>query len=291
MGYPKPLLFLLLPLLMGQAGPIRPFGAWEVMKALHSAYPQKVRAISYRDRDWAILVEGTWFYWANGKLLPEEALPEEESYDPWPFYTYPKEHLPPLWEFPEREAQRIRERLAARQNQPSESRRNRHQGLYDTLFGIKDQNSAERMNKPTTFLGLPLRVHKDLILKLQQVEEEIKNHRGKDKELDQFIDSLQSFSGYNWRQIANSANRSYHSYGVAIDYIPKEYEDKAVYWYWTMDTNPNWFLLPWEERLYPPAFFVKAFEKQGFIWGGKWLFFDTIHFEYRPELLILNKVF
>jgi hypothetical protein len=26
----------------------------------------------------------------------------------------------------------------------------------------------------------------------------------------------------------------------------------------------------------------------GFIWGGKWLFFDTMHFEYRPEILILS---
>jgi hypothetical protein len=34
---------------------------------------------------------------------------------------------------------------------------------------------------------------------------------------------------------------------------------------------------PWE--------IVAAFEEQGFIWGGKWYHYDTIHFEYRPELL------
>jgi hypothetical protein len=33
---------------------------------------------------------------------------------------------------------------------------------------------------------------------------------------------------------------------------------------------------------------VRAFESHGFVWGGKWLFFDTIHFEYRPELLLLS---
>ena len=32
---------------------------------------------------------------------------------------------------------------------------------------------------------------------------------------------------------------------------------------------------------------IRAFEAHGFVWGGKWLFFDTIHFEYRPELLTL----
>jgi hypothetical protein len=24
------------------------------------------------------------------------------------------------------------------------------------------------------------------------------------------------------------------------------------------------------------------------VWGGKWMLFDTIHFEYRPEILILS---
>ncbi|MGC1959145.1 MAG: M15 family metallopeptidase, partial [Pseudolabrys sp.] len=34
-----------------------------------------------------------------------------------------------------------------------------------------------------------------------------------------------------------------------------------------------------------PIEIVRIFEKQGFIWGGYWYHFDTMHFEYRPELL------
>jgi len=34
-----------------------------------------------------------------------------------------------------------------------------------------------------------------------------------------------------------------------------------------------------------PYAIVKAFEDNGFIWGGKWYHYDTMHFEYRPELL------
>ena len=30
---------------------------------------------------------------------------------------------------------------------------------------------------------------------------------------------------------------------------------------------------------------VRIFEKHGFIWGGKWHHYDTMHFEYRPELV------
>ena len=34
-----------------------------------------------------------------------------------------------------------------------------------------------------------------------------------------------------------------------------------------------------------PQEIVDAFEAEGFIWGGRWLHYDTMHFEYRPELL------
>jgi hypothetical protein len=27
-----------------------------------------------------------------------------------------------------------------------------------------------------------------------------------------------------------------------------------------------------------------VFEAERFIWGGKWYHYDTMHFEYRPEL-------
>ena len=30
---------------------------------------------------------------------------------------------------------------------------------------------------------------------------------------------------------------------------------------------------------------VDIFERHGFIWGGKWYHYDTMHFEHRPELL------
>ena len=35
-----------------------------------------------------------------------------------------------------------------------------------------------------------------------------------------------------------------------------------------------------------PEEIVTIFEKHGFIWGGKWYHFDTMHFEFRPELLV-----
>jgi hypothetical protein len=35
---------------------------------------------------------------------------------------------------------------------------------------------------------------------------------------------------------------------------------------------------------------IKAFEDEGFIWGGKWEQYDNMHFEYRPEMHELNRL-
>jgi len=43
--------------------------------------------------------------------------------------------------------------------------------------------------------------------------------------------------------------------------------------------------VPYARRWMVPTPVVEAFERHGFVWGGKWLFFDTMHFEYRPEVL------
>ena len=34
-----------------------------------------------------------------------------------------------------------------------------------------------------------------------------------------------------------------------------------------------------------PLEIVEIFERHGFIWGGRWKHYDTMHFEFRPELL------
>ena len=81
---------------------------------------------------------------------------------------------------------------------------------------------------------------------------------------------------YNRRSIAGTNRLSAHSHGIAIDL------HKGKYWRWGKTLNPMELLAlqseyPWE--------IVAAFEEQGFIWGGKWYHYDSMHFEYRPELL------
>ena len=78
-----------------------------------------------------------------------------------------------------------------------------------------------------------------------------------------------------WRNIANTDRLSNHSFGTSID-INTKYAD---YWLW----NKN---VTYKNRI--PFEIVEIFEKYGFIWGGKWYHYDTMHFEFRPELIIIG---
>jgi hypothetical protein len=75
---------------------------------------------------------------------------------------------------------------------------------------------------------------------------------------------------YNCRTVADTGEPSMHSWGAAIDLNAV----RAAYWLWPRAVAA--------ETL--PAQIIDIFERHGFIWGGKWLHYDTMHFEYRPEL-------
>lgn len=85
--------------------------------------------------------------------------------------------------------------------------------------------------------------------------------------------AIPSAGTYNCRNIAGTNNVSMHAFGAAIDINVKF----ANYWRWHSGTAG------WGNRI--PNEIIQIFEKHGFIWGGRWSHFDTMHFEYRPELL------
>jgi hypothetical protein len=76
---------------------------------------------------------------------------------------------------------------------------------------------------------------------------------------------------YNCRTVADTGEPSMHSWGAAIDInVPH-----GEYWLWPRPASANAL----------PAEIIDIFERHGFIWGGKWSHYDTMHFEYRPELV------
>jgi hypothetical protein len=58
---------------------------------------------------------------------------------------------------------------------------------------------------------------------------------------------------------------------------------------WSSKIVRDWGDIPLSKRWHPPEQVIEAFEENGFIWGGKWHRFDTVHFEYRPEILSLAR--
>lgn len=76
------------------------------------------------------------------------------------------------------------------------------------------------------------------------------------------------------RAVADTGMPSVHGYGAAIDIAVRQ----SDYWVWSRTRGD----IPHRNRI--PFEIVEPFEAERFIWGGKWYHYDTMHFEYRPEL-------
>lgn len=81
---------------------------------------------------------------------------------------------------------------------------------------------------------------------------------------------------YNCRPVAGTTNPSAHGFGIAIDIAVAP----SHYWRWQKPQSSNGIV--WRNAI--PLEIVAIFEQHGFVWGGRWHHYDTMHFEYRPEL-------
>ena len=258
--------------------------AEQIMKSLTNAYPLQIESVEFRNDDWAVLLRDTWYYYCDGKLLPQNLISNSSNYSPQPFLSnYPAEL--PQWEKPGQEESL---RFLNMTNNRNQNPPRRSPLFFDDLWRAHNQGEAYERVKTIRFLGKPVTVHYLVMENLALVEEHILAAARTEPQVQVWVDNISSLEGWSWRNIADTQSRSYHSYGLAIDIIPKSYGGKDTYWLWTSRYRQDWWNVSYNERFHPPAAVIKAFEKFGFIWGGKWLYFDTMHFEYRPEILILS---
>ncbi len=139
----------------------------------------------------------------------------------------------------------------------------------DALFGA---TYDKRELAPISFLGHRLRVHRRAHAAFARVEESLRQAMRQDPRLRPWV---ARFSGtFVERKIAGTERASSHSYGISIDLDAA----RTNYWRWQRPLAP----LKWRNTV--PQALVDAFERAGFIWGGRWYHYDTMHFEYRPEL-------
>lgn len=90
---------------------------------------------------------------------------------------------------------------------------------------------------------------------------------------------LASSGTFYWRPVRGAKRLSAHSYGIAFD-IAVPYSD---YWLWKNKDAGETDRIEYANRF--PRQIVEIFRRHGFIWGGAWYHFDTMHFEFRPEIL------
>jgi hypothetical protein len=121
------------------------------------------------------------------------------------------------------------------------------------------------------FLGQALKVHRKVAPRFAAVEVRLQALLAKEPSLSRFLTGVGGT--FHWRNIAGTDRPSAHSYGVSMDINTRH----SHYWRWARGP------VRWANAIPQPI--VDAFEAEGFIWGGRWYHYDTMHFEYRPELL------
>ena len=152
----------------------------------------------------------------------------------------------------------------------------RSDALMMQLYG-QSANEVKASLVPVEWFGTVLRVTKrqGAAAALEKVRDALKTM----PELKAFL--TPSAGTFNWRRVAGASNMSVHSFGAAID-LNTQYAD---YWIWA-GGKPGRVA---QYRNQYPMEIVNVFERHGFIWGGRWYHYDTMHFEYRPELIAIGK--
>lgn len=259
---------------------------WPVLRSLLVSYPDKINGVDYdfAMKDWFLIIGEERLYWAEGRLLSVDEIGSKDKWRAYIDYLYPQAIPDPLTFSPDT-INRLNADLLA-ENRSKQTIYNIN--FYDLLYDGGTRRRIESHITRFDYLGKRVSVHTSIVAPLKRVEEKLYKLSETDAEVKTFIDSISSIEGYNWREIADSPSRSNHSWGFALDILPKNWGKKNIYWNWVSYWNEKWMLIPLERRWMPPASVISVFEDEGFIWGGKWLLWDNMHFEYRPELLCLE---
>jgi len=265
----------------------------EELEIFREAYPWVTFELDYDKevKDWTLSITSykktTVLYRAEGLYLPKDQLQNRDHY--WRvIYKYNRTLEDPA-DFTEERKQQIRE---------YSSTENRSKGavsskfIFGAIYDCQTRATTESHLRSMTLWNKPVNMNRQVGAILDKVEAKVFALAKKDAEVANFLKTLSRCYGYNWRLIRDSPSRSFHSYGIAVDILPRNWGNKIVYWNFEKQKgNKDWMLIPLKSRWLPPAAVVKAFEDEGFIWGGRWAIWDNMHFEYHPELFVAERLY
>jgi len=153
----------------------------------------------------------------------------------------------------------------------------RNDEFFKTMYG---KTASEVQKNLVEIVWCPKLVSQKLrISKINDVDKHLAAVSTELDEHPEWKDYLRSSGTFYWRVVRGSEHLSGHSFGIAIDLNVKY----SNYWQWDCKCTSENVDLSYKNKI--PQGIVEIFEKHGFIWGGKWYHYDTMHFEYRPELL------
>ena len=160
----------------------------------------------------------------------------------------------------------------------------RNEAFFRKMYG--DCNTGEVKRNLVTITWLPKSWGKPVqVTRVNGVAERLKQVSAEIDALDPALRAAAfPIAGVlSCRAVADTGRMSMHGYAAAIDLNLKV----SDYWLWAAKGQGKGDgtakTIPYKNRM--PREIVDIFERHGFIWGGKWYHYDTMHFEYRPELL------
>lgn len=234
------------------------------------AYDELIDSVSYGEDDVVFTLGAERIHFRDGRMLAEDRLDREADCDPI-FYQYPLTPLAGPFAEPEEMPTYCTD-------------------LLESLWGATE-HEIRRHGRSISFLDHRMFVNELLVDPLAAVEADLLRVAEADDGVSRWIDELDVTYSFSYREIAGSRTRSQHGWGLAVDFVPRSYHGRAVYWRWSrVLSGDEWYRIPVEERWSPPQRVIDTFERHGFIWGGKWPHFDGIHFEYRPEIILYSRM-
>ena len=240
-----------------------------LLEAFTEAWASFIDSVSYPAGDTVLFLGGRAVYFKGGKMLGAERLSEQDRFEPI-LYEYP---LGPL--------------LDAR---PAAGEPMYSTDVLESLFG-RTESEIRQHGRRVPFLDRRVFMNLATLEALAAVEADIRTTAERDPELLTWLSEISVAYSFIARDVAGTDSRSYHAWGFAVDLVPNSYRNKHVYWRWSRVFNrEGWANIPLDQRWSPPQAAIDVFERHGFIWGGKWSHFDTIHFEYRPDILLYNRL-
>ena len=239
------------------------------IEAVITCYGNRIESIETVGDEVVFLIGKEKIYYRDGKMLSEAQLMRSEEFDSI-FYDYRKGSI-------------------SINHDQTPFPAHRSSDFLDALIG-NTENKVRKNSQWVHFLGHRVYVHHICVDPLIEIDRRIREHSVRSMDVRNFLKNIRVMYSMKRRHVSGTNNMSYHSYGLAIDIIPRSYEGKHVYWRWSSVFTEDWGRIPLSQRWTPPQLVVDAFEEEGFVWGGKWYYFDNVHFEYRPEILLLSEM-